>query len=112
MTVRLVRTIGAIVLSGQLLPVGLPLVCEPVQRVASQGCEQPMAAPTASPAVSMASEPVPCPNPAFCAVSATAAPVFGRVVAVAMSESHLTGSALTTFVPADPQAPLPPPPQA
>src|SRR3989441_10807410 len=43
MKVSVIRVIATLLLSGQMLPVGLPLLCDQVQRGTSATCEQRMA---------------------------------------------------------------------
>ena len=112
MRISPVRLVATLVLSGQLLPVGLPLLCKQVQRRAPAGCEQQMASQTFGPAVAAATHSAPCVNAAFCAMSPTAALSLGGAVYVSAREYRIAGSGLSTLAPADPQPPLSPPPQA
>src|SRR6266516_2660502 len=86
MKLSFVRLVATLLLSGQVLPVGLPLLCDQVQRATPASCERQMASHPSGPAVAATTHATPCANSAFCAI--------------------------TTFAPADPQPPLPPPPQA
>ncbi len=108
----LVRLVATLLLSGQMLPVGLPLLCDQVQRGTPASCEQQMASHRSGPAVGAISHAAPCANPAFCAITAPAVVAFGGTVSVSARESHIVGFGVSTLAPADPQAPLPPPPQA
>ena len=108
----LVRLVATLLLSGQMLPVGLPLLCDQVQRGTPASCEQQMASHRSGPAVGAISHAAPCANPAFCAITAPAVVAFGGTVSVSARESHAVGFGVSTLAPADPQAPLPPPPQA
>jgi hypothetical protein len=112
MKISLVRLVATLLLSGQMLPVGLPLLCDQVQRGTSTNCDQQMASHPSGPAVSATTHVAPCANPAFCAATATAVLVFGGAVSVSARESHIVGFGVWTLAPADPQPPLPPPPQA
>jgi len=103
MKVSVIRVIATLLLSGQMLPVGLPLLCDQVQRGTSATCEQRMASVPSGAAVEATTHATPCANPAFCAITGNA---------VSTRECHIVCFGLSTFVPADPQAPLPPPPQA
>src|SRR5437879_9334133 len=112
MKVSVVRLIATLLLSGQMLPVGLPLLCDQVQRATPANCDQQMASHPSGPAVGAMTHATPCANPAFCAITAPAVVAFGGTVSVSARESHIIGFGVSTLAPADPQAPLPPPPQA
>ena len=107
-----VRLVATLLLSGQMLPVGLPLLCDQAQRAPSSNCEQQMASPRSAPAVDATTHAAPCANPAFCAITATAVLSLNARISVSTRESHIVSFSLSTFVPAEPQPPLPPPPQA
>jgi hypothetical protein len=111
MRLSLVRLVATLLLSGQTLPVGLPLLCDQV-RGATANCEQQMASHRSGPAVDATSHAVPCANSAFCATTATAVVTLGGAVSVSAGESHTVGFGISTLAAADPQPPLPPPPQA
>ena len=112
MKLSLARLVGTLLLSGQMLPVGLPLLCDQVQRGTLANCEQQMASHRSGLAVAATTHATPCANSAFCATSATAVVALGGAVAVSVGESHIVGFGVSTFAPADPRAPIPPPPQA
>src|SRR5207244_3429787 len=112
MKFSLVRLIATLLLSGEVLPVGLPLLCDQVQRGTPANCEQQMASHPSGPAVAATSHATPCANSAFCAITAPAVVAFGGTVPVSARESHIVGFGVSPLAPADPQAPLPPPPQA
>ena len=107
-----VRLVATLLLSGQTLPVGLPLFCDQVQRGTSANCEQQMASHRSGPVVDVTAQAAPCANPAFCAITASAVLSLNARISVSARESHIVSFGLSTFVPADPQPPLPPPPQA
>ncbi len=108
----LVRLLATLVLSGQILPLGLPLLCDQVQRATPANCDQQMASYPSGPVVVATTHVSPCANSAFCATTATAVAALGGVVSVSVGASHSVGFGISTFAPADPQPPLPPPPQA
>ena len=112
MKLSLVRLVATLLLSGQMLPVGLPLLCDQVQRGTPASCEQQMASHPSGPAVDATSHAAPCANSAFCAITAPAVVALGGAVSVSARESHMVGAGISALAPADPQAPLPPPPQA
>src|SRR5712664_990573 len=112
MKLSLVRLVATVLLSGQVLPVGLPLLCDQVQRATPANCDQQMASHTAGPIVAATTHATPCANSALCATTTSAVIALGGVVSGSASESHIVVSGVSTFAPADPQAPLPPPPQA
>src|SRR6266705_4627750 len=112
MKVSVIRVIATLLQSGQMLPVGLPLLCDRVQRGTPANCEQQMASHRSGPAVSAMTHATSCANPAFCAVTAPAVVTLGGAVSTSARESHVVGLGVPTLAPADPQAPLPPPPQA
>ena len=111
MKLSLVRLVATLLLTGQMLPVGLPLLCDRVRRGTPANCEQQMASHRSGPAVSAMTHATPCANPAFCAVTAPAVVTLGGTVSASARESHIVGFGVSTLAPADPQAPLPPPPQ-
>ena len=112
MKLSLVRLVASLLLSGQMLPVGLPLLCDQVQRAALASCEQQMDSHRSGPLVAATTHATPCANAAFCAITAPAVVTLGGAVSVSARESHIGGLGVSTLAPADPQAPLPPPPQA
>jgi len=112
MKFSLVRLVATLLLSGQMLPVGLSLLCDQVQRATPVSCEQQMASHRSGPAVDTTSYAAPCANSAFCAITAPAVVALGGAVSVSARESHIVGLGVSSLAPADPQAPLPPPPQA
>ena len=106
------RLIAALLLGGQLLSLGLPLLCKSVHPVAIAGCEQSMGPRSKGPAVAAATDQAVCANPAFCAVTPTA---IAGDLAVALAPSAVHRAALPVappINPGDPPAPLSPPPQA
>src|SRR6266700_7702205 len=105
MKLSLVKLVATLLLSGQMLPVGLPLLCDQVQRATPASCEQRMASHRSGPAVGAMTHATPCANPAFCAITAPAVVAFGGTVSVSTRMSHIGGLGVSTFAPADPQAP-------
>src|SRR6266699_4833153 len=112
MNLSLVRFVATLLLSGQMLPVGLPLLCDPVQRATPANCDQQMASHPSGPAVDATTHATPCANSAFCAITVPAVVTLGGAVSTSARESHIVGFGVSTLAPADPQAPLPPPPEA
>src|SRR5438105_7755467 len=91
MKLSLVRLVATLLLSGQVLPVGLPLLCEQVQRATPASCEQQMASHPRGPAVATTTHAAPCANAAFCATTPTAVVALGGTVSVSARESHFVG---------------------
>src|SRR2546429_5977030 len=85
MKLSFVRLVATLLLSGQMLPVGLPLLCDQVQRATPASCEQRMASNRSGPVVDATSHATPCANPAFCAITAPAVVTLGGAV---RSEEH------------------------
>ncbi len=112
MKLSLVRLVAALLLSGQMLPVGLPLLCDQVQRATPANCDQQMASHPSGPVVAATTQATSCANSAFCAATTTAVVAFGGAVSASAGVSHVVVSGVSSFAPADPQPPLPPPPQA
>src|SRR3989441_853965 len=112
MKLSFVRLVAALLLGGQLLPVGLPLLCDQVQRATPANCDQQMASDPSGPAIDVTSHATPCANSALCATTATAVVSLGGSGSISAAESHIVGFGVATFAPADPQPPLSPPPQA
>jgi len=112
MKITLVKLVATLMLTGQFLPVGLPLLCGQVQRATPANCDHQMASHPSGPVVAATTHATPCANSALCATTTTAVVALGGAVPVSARESHLVAFGLPTFVPADPQPPLPPPPQA
>ena len=111
MKLVLVRFVATLILSGQLLPVGLPLLCGEVQQRAPGNCEQQMPAQNGR-GFQAESHALPCANTAFCATTTTATLVLVGSVLVTQAVSYNVTFEVSPFSPAEPQAPLPPPPQA
>ena len=112
MKLSLLRLVATLLLSSQMLPLGLPLLCDQVQRATSATCEQQMASHASGPAIDGTSDAPPCANSGFCATTATAVIALGGTGSVSAVESHIVGFGIATLAPADPQPPLSPPPQA
>jgi len=112
MNLSLVRLVATLLLTSQMLPVGLPLLCGQVQRATPANCDQQMASHPSGPVVDATTHATPCANSALCATTTTAVVALGEAVPVSARESHLVAFGLPTSVSADPQPPLPPPPQA
>jgi hypothetical protein len=112
MKLSLVRLVATLLLSGQMLPVGLPLLCDQLQRGTPTNCEQQMASHPSRLALDVTTHATPCANSELCATTATAVVALGGAVSVSAQESHILRFSVATFVPADPRAPVPPPPQA
>ncbi len=112
MKLTLVRLVATLLLTGQVLPVGLPLLCDQVQRATPANCDQQMASHRAGPVVDASTHATPCANSALCTTTASAVVALGGIVSVSVRESHILGFGIATLAPADPQPPLSPPPQA
>ena len=112
MNLSLVRLVATLLLTGQLLPVGLPLLCDQVQRATPANCDQQMASHPSGPVVNATTHATPCANSALCATTATAVIALSGTGSISTAESHVVGFGIASFAPADPQPPLPPPPQA
>jgi len=112
MKLSLVRFVATLLLSGQMLPVGLPLLCDQLQRGSPANCEQQMASHPSGLALDVTTHATPCANSALCATTAAAVVALGGAVSVSAGKSHIVGFGVATLVPADPLAPVPPPPQA
>ena len=106
------RLVATLLLSGQVVPVGLPLLCDQVQHATPASCDQQMASQPSGPAVAATTQAIPCANSPLCATTATAVVALGGSVSVSVGQSHSVAFGISTFAPADPQPPLPPPPQA
>ena len=112
MKLSLLRLVASLLLSVQLLPPGLPLLCDQVRSGKPASCAQQMAARPSVPTVGVATDSPPCANSAFCATTATAVVALSGTVSVSAGEFHVVAFGVSALVPADPLAPLPPPPQA
>src|SRR6266851_9583400 len=104
MRLSLVRLVATLLLSGQMLPVGLPLLCDQVQRGAPASCEQQMASHMSGPVFAATTHATPCANSAFCAITAPAVVTLGGAVSTSGRESHIVGLGVSTLAPADPPA--------
>lgn len=112
MKLPLVRLVATLMLTGQVLPVGLPLLCDQVQRGKPADCSQQMASHSPKAAIDVTTTATPCTNSALCATTATAVVALGGPIAADARECHVLAFDLPSFAPADPQPPLPPPPLA
>src|SRR5438034_11580296 len=84
-----VRLIATLLLSGQMLPVGLPLLCDQVQRGTSATCEQRMASVPSGATVEATTHATPCANPAFCAITGNAVLSLKAPISVSTRECHI-----------------------
>src|SRR5207302_7016627 len=91
MNLSFVRLVATLLLSGQMLPVGLPLLCDQIQRGTPANCEQQMASHRSGPAVGAMTHATPCGNSAFCAITAPAVVALGGAASVSSRESHIVG---------------------
>src|SRR5437016_7085831 len=89
MKLSLVRLVATLLLSGQMLPVGLPILCDQVQRGTPANCEQQMASHRSGPVVAATTHAAPCANSAFCATTATAVVTLGGAISVSARESYI-----------------------
>jgi hypothetical protein len=112
MNTSLIRLVATLVLGSQLAPMGLPLLCDQVLRGSPADCEQSMATPHHGPSLGVVSTSTSCANSAFCPTHMTAVPTLNTPVAISNQLSNVVASRIAEFSPVDPQAPLPPPPQA
>src|SRR5438093_13235369 len=71
MELSYVRLVATLLLSGQMLPVGLPLLCDQVQRAAPANCDQQMASHPSGPVVDATTHATPCASSALCASTTT-----------------------------------------
>src|SRR5438067_1560990 len=111
MKLSLVRLVATLLLGGQMLPAGLRLLCGQVQRATPANCDQQMASHPSGPVVDATTHATPCANSALCATTATAVIALGGTGSVSAGPSHGVAFGSSTFATADPQPPLPPPPQ-
>ena len=111
MNFSLVRVVATLLLSGQMLPVGLPLLCDHVQRATPANCDQQMTSHMSGRVVAATTHATPCAN-SLCATTPNAVVALGGAGSASAAESHIGVSGVSTFAPADAQPPLPPPPQA
>src|SRR5205809_6872002 len=102
MKLSLVRLVATLLLTGQVLPVGLPLLCDQVQRATSANCDQQMASHPSGPVVAATTHASPCGNSAFCATAASAVVALGGPVSLSAGESHILGFGGSTLAPAHP----------
>src|SRR5437879_12675608 len=96
-----VRLVATLMLSGQLLPVGLPLLCDQVQRATPANCDKQMASHPSGPVVDATTHATPCANSALCATTPNAVVALGGAVSVSAGESHVVGFGISTFAPHD-----------
>src|SRR6266567_7443086 len=99
MKFSLVRLVATLLLSGQMVPLGLPLLCDQVQRATPGNCDQQMASRSSGPVVAATTHATPCANSAFCATTATAVVALGGGVSVSVRESRIVGFGISTFAP-------------
>lgn len=107
-----IRLIATLLVGSQLMPAGLPLFCDQVRRGAPADCEQQMAPEHHGPSLGTLTSSTSCTNSAFCPTHVNAVPALNVSVGIFAQLSDVVGSRIADFSPADPQAPLPPPPQA
>jgi len=108
MRTSVLRFVAIVVLSLQLMPLGLPLFCDTDRRCDGQ---MPMSMPS-GPTVDQTSNATDCATSVFCAVMGGAALILSTPVSVSASDSYVVAFDVSTFARFDPQPPPPPPPQA
>ncbi len=106
------RIVTTFVLALQLSASGLPLLCKQIRASAPADCERQMASSHGGAALTAPSDSAPCSNSALCPTQITAVPTFSVPVEISTQEQHSLSFRVAEFAPADPQPPLPPPPQA
>src|SRR5256884_8984703 len=77
MKLSFVRLVATLLLSGQMLPVGLPLLCDQVQRATPATCDQQMGSHPSGLALDTTTHATPCANSALCATTTTAVVALG-----------------------------------
>lgn len=110
MKLPLVRLVAALLLSGQLLPVGQPWLCEGECR---QQLQEILNRPAIEVTVPAQSDVIcTCVNCAFCVTMTNAVVAPGGVPEFSVKSFQLVPFRVPTFLTADPQPPSSPPPQA
>jgi hypothetical protein len=112
MSHRFLRIVAIVVLGVQALPAGLPLLCEQVRPSTADDCAQEMAIQHHGPAMQTATSSSSCADSAFCPTHLTAVATLNDSGLLTTPETPFASATIADFTPADPQAPLPPPPQA
>ncbi len=112
MSHRALRIVTTFVLAMQLSASGLPLLCKQARASAPADCAQQMPSPHGAATLTVPSASAPCSNSALCPTQITAVPTLSVAVQVSTQEQHSISFGVAGFAPADPQPPLPPPPQA
>jgi hypothetical protein len=112
MNTSIVRLVATLLFASQLMPVGLPILCDQVRQAAPTSCEQQMPSAHHSAALVIASAATACTNSALCPTQVTAVPTFSAPVRMSAQMSAFVDSSIADFSPTDPQSPLPPPPEA
>ena len=108
MRTSVLRLVAFIVLSLDVMPLGLPFFCDTDRRCEGQ---MPMSMPS-GPTIDQTSNATDCATSVFCAVMGTAALILSTPVSVSASDSYVVAFDVSTFAPFDPQSPPAPPPQA
>src|SRR5213596_800723 len=96
------RLVATLLLTGQMMPVGVSLLCDQVQRATPGNCDQQMASHPSGPIVGTTSHATPCAN-SLCATTPNAVVALGGAGSASAAESHIGVSGVSTFAPADPQ---------
>src|SRR5881296_2970206 len=112
MNSTVLRLVATLALGSQVLPVGLPFLCDQFRPVAQGGCNQQMASRHSGAAVAAAHDATPCASSALCATPLTPALTRSAVIAGLVRTAHVVAFGLVTIESGDPQPPLSPPPQA
>src|SRR2546426_4363989 len=105
-----IRAAATFVLVLQLSRLGLPALC-PAARPASGPCSQAMSSSASGALVTASSQGSSCASTALCAAVPVAVPAPRSVVLTLAAASRTAGRGTQPLIQADPQPPLPPPPQ-
>lgn len=108
----LARTAATLLLILQLSQLGLPALCPAARSQPANPCSQAMPSSASGALVTASSQSSWCASAAFCATVPVAAPAPHGAFLTLAAASHSEGRTAQSLIQADPNPPLPPPPQA
>lgn len=111
MSLPIAKLSAILLLSAQMLPLGVPLVCDQVRHEFPANCDQQIHSGRGV-VLDVERASLGCVDSALCPTQVTAVPMLGATMLVVTRDGALAGTVPEALRPLAAQSPLPPPPKA